>query len=297
MRQIIRGARAVALSAALFLSSAAVISLTSSNAGADTTVSAFYLDIGGSASVGVQPTTGYPKGQRTDDGYADDLVALEASKGVTLALHETGCSGETTASMIYGGDKCYVLPDTQLNEALSFLQSHHDDDGLVTIDLGFNDLRPCFHDWTADQRCVDRQLATVRQQLTAIIGLLKDVAGPNVRFIGVGHYDPYLGDSLKGAKGWQVATRSLSVVRHLDQVLGVLYRSFGIPMANVGQAFKINDTQPVTVSGYGTVPENVAEVCQLTWMCQPEPLGPNIHPNAAGYQAIANAIDQVLTPW
>ncbi len=297
MKRIIRGARALVLSAAMVLSCGAVISLTAPNAGADTTVSAFYLDIGGSASVGVQPTVGYPKGQRTDAGYADDLVALEATKDVTLDLHEIGCSGETTATMIYGGDKCYASPDTQLNEALSFLQAHHDDDGLVTIDLGFNDLRPCFHQWTTDTKCVDRQLGTVRQQLTAIIGLLQDVAGPNVKFIGVGHYDPYLSDLLHGQKGWKVAARSLSVVRQLDQVLGVVYRSFGIPMANVGQAFKINDTQPVSVAGIGTVPENVAEVCQLTWMCQPEPLGPNVHPNDVGYETIATAIDHVLTPW
>jgi lysophospholipase L1-like esterase len=297
MKNVLRCVRVVALSAAVLASFATLVAAGSTNAGADPAVSAFYLDIGGSASLGVQPTVGYPKGQRTDDGYADYLVTLEATKGVTLDLHEIGCSGETTNTMLHGGDKCYVSPDTQLNEALSFLQSHHDDDGLITIDLGFNDLRPCFHNWSTDQKCVMRQLATVRAQLTEIIDLMSDVAGPNVRFVGVGHYDPFLGDALNGQIHSVVAVRSLTVIRHLDQVLSTVYRSFGIPMANVGQAFEINSTSPVAIVGLGTVPENVAEVCQLTWMCQPEPLGPNIHPNAAGYETIAAAINRALIPW
>jgi hypothetical protein len=87
------------------------------------------------------------------------------------------------------------------------------------------------------------------------------------------------------------------MVRHLDETLTSVYRSFGIPIADVGGAFKIDSTEPVALSGSGTVPENLAEVCLLTWMCQPPPLGPNIHPNDAGYQTIATAIEDELTPW
>jgi hypothetical protein len=36
------------------------------------------------------------------------------------------------------------------------------------------------------------------------------------------------------------------------------------------------------------VPLNVATICNLTWECVP-PQGPNEHPNASGYQVIANA--------
>ncbi|HUZ42058.1 MAG TPA: hypothetical protein VMU68_11795 [Acidimicrobiales bacterium] len=292
-----RGARAVALSVAMVASFMTFGVVSSSGAGADTSVTAFYLDIGASSSVGVQPTASYPKGQRTDDGYANDLVAQEATKGVTLDLHAIGCSGETTSTMIYGGDRCYVSPDTQLNEAITFLRSHQGENGLVTIDLGFNGLLPCLHQWSTDPECVTRQLDNVRQQLTVIIGLLKDVAGPKVKFIGVGHYDPYIADSLNDPYRADFAKWSLHAVRHLDAVLRSVYESYEIPMANVAQAFKIDSTAMVNVAGIGSVPENVAEVCQFTWMCQPEPLGPNIHPNDAGYQTIAAAIEQQLTPW
>ena len=87
-----------------------------------------------------------PRGQRTDSGYTDDVVIAEASLGVSLDLHEIGCPGETTGTMINGGDTCYSPPDSQLNEAVAFLQSHHDERGIVTIDLGFNDVRTCLAD-------------------------------------------------------------------------------------------------------------------------------------------------------
>lgn len=77
-----------------------------------------------------------------------------------------------------------------------------------------------------------------------------------------------------------------------------MYASIGIPMAMVGTAFESRDVAMVNVAGVGRVPENVANACSLTWMCQPAPLGPNIHPNDAGYTAIALAIGGVLkAPW
>jgi len=297
MKNVSHGVRVVALTVATVASFVTFGLVSSSSAGADTPVTAFYLDIGASASLGVQPTASYPKGQRTDEGYADYVVAQEATKGVTLELHEIGCSGEITNTMVYGGDRCYVSPDTQLNEAISFLQSHQDENGLVTIDLGFNDLLPCLHQWSTNPDCVTRHLDNVRQQLTAIIGLLKDVAGANVKFIGVGHYDPYVAESLNDPYRADFSKWSMHVVRHLDEVLSSVYKSFEIPMADVAQAFKIDSTATVNIAGIGAVPENVAEVCHLTWMCQPGPLGPNIHPNDAGYQSIAAAIEQQLTPW
>lgn len=300
MKNLLRGVRVAVLGAAVLVSYVTFVAVSPPVAGADTAVTAvtaFYLDIGASESLGVQPTVTNPRGQRTHQGYADDLVAQEAAKGVTLDLHEIGCSGETTATMMSGNDHCYSSLNTQLNVALSFLRTHFTENGLVTIDLGFNDLLPCRHNWITDQYCVARQLDAVHQNLTEIIGLLKDAAGPNVKFIGVGHYDPYLGIAPNIPLHLSTANASLRVVRQLNQVLGDVYGSFGIPMAAVDQAFKSNSTARVKVAGRGSISANVAEVCLLTWMCQPAPMGPNIHPNDAGYQTIANTIEQLLTPW
>jgi lysophospholipase L1-like esterase len=69
-------------------------------------------------------------------------------------------------------------------------------------------------------------------------------------------------------------------------------------VADVGAAFNIDNTSQVTLANVGTVPDNLAEVCLLTWMCPPTPYGPNMHPNDAGYEAIADSIAaQLPTPW
>ena len=40
----------------------------------------FYLALGGSGSVGVQPTAAAPHGRPTDAGYANDLLVMERSR-------------------------------------------------------------------------------------------------------------------------------------------------------------------------------------------------------------------------
>ncbi len=267
-------------------------------ASGSTLPTAFYLDIGGSASLGYQPTPTSPHGQHTDSGYADYLVALEAAKGVSLQLTEIGCAGETTVTMLVGGDTCYPNPDTQLAEAVSFLRAHYDESGVVTIDLGFNDIRPCFQFATVDPSCVRDKIELVREQLPDILSALKAAAGPNVTIVGLGHYDPYLAHYVEGSMGRAFAEASFDAVTTLDHSLHDAYSDAGVPMADVNSAFNGNDTSPVTLAGVGTVPDNVAEICLLTWMCQASSYPPNIHPNDAGYEAIADSIAAVLpAPW
>ncbi|HUH80894.1 MAG TPA: hypothetical protein VLZ06_06165 [Solirubrobacteraceae bacterium] len=62
-------------------------------------------------------------------------------------------------------------------------------------------------------------------------------------------------------------------------------------MAHVDSAFRTYDTShEERLAGHSTqVPVAVAEVCRLTWMCAPAPVGPNIHANPTGYHVIAQA--------
>jgi lysophospholipase L1-like esterase len=276
----------------------AVMSLWSTtNAGAATTTSAFYLDLGASVPVGVQPTPAVPKGQPTDHGYANDLVAMEAAQGVTLQLTQLGCPGESLSTFIDGGDRCYTGSDTQFSDALAFLKAHYDQAGLVTIDLGYNTLRPCFVASTVDTMCVSQNIATVQQQLTQVVGTLKAVAGPNVTFIGVGHYDPYYAKVLRGATGRAFAAHSAPVMHTFNDVLRSVYASFAIPFANVARAFHDYDGATTQLANGVTVSDNAAVACALTWMCAPPPFGPNIHPTDAGYQVIANTIATLIPSW
>ena len=42
----------------------------------------------------------------------------------------------------------------------------------------------------------------------------------------------------------------------------------------------------------GTVPRNVALICQWTWACVAPPRGPNQHANQAGYTVIAQTFQR-----
>ncbi len=253
-----------------------------------------YLDIGASVSVGVQPTPRDPKGQPTNRGYSNRLVTIEAAKGITLKLTELGCPGESIATMLHGPDPCYVAPDTQLSDAVAFLHSHHTAATIVTVDLGFNTLNVCFRHFDIDLTCVAPHLALLRQQLGQVMTALTRAAGPHVVFVGLGHYNPYLTMSTKEGVAEVFAGNSVAALHQMNQSLSQVYRSFRAPMADVARAFHEEDTRKVrTLKGELTT-VNVQYECRLTWMCAPKPYGPNIHPNDAGYWAIARAVAAAL---
>lgn len=265
-----------------------------SAAGTATSDPTFLLAIGASVSVGVQPTLRHAHGQPTHKGYTNDLLAMQAAKGTTLQLIQTGCPGETTQQVLYGGDHCYAPGDSQLLRAVAFLRSHQNQEGIVTIDLGFNDLHGCLFHQSVDMNCVNQRMNLLSVQLPQIITALKAAAGPQVKFVGINHYNPYLAVSLSGPTGEAFADASVPVIDLLNSTLATVYAQNAIPIADVAARFRTLDKTPVAVNGIGTVPENVAQICALTWMCQSPPYGPNLHPNDQGYQTIADAIAAVL---
>lgn len=272
--------------------------LTHPFAGSSATVtSGFYLDVGASASLGFQPT-GIPKhnGHRTDTGYANDVVSYLATKGVDLQLRQIGCPGETVESMLLSGDHCYTLPQRQLLAAEQFLKANYNATGLVTIDLGFNDVRPCLNTAVVDEACVTAGLASVSRDLTPVLTALKAAAGPNVHFIGLDYGDPFLNKFLQGGVHVAVATRTLQVMSALDAELVHGFQTSHIPVANVAGAFQLDNRNPTELKGVGVVPLNVARTCELTWNCTGYPFGPDDHPNNKGYGVIASAIESALPP-
>lgn len=262
----------------------------------------FYLDIGASASMGAQPDA-HGIGRYTNTGYSNDLVTIEASKGLELDLNEIGCPGENVQSMLSISTqariqllkkRCYHSGPTQLTLATSFLQAHHSDTGVVTIDLGFNNMRVCLSLTTISPACVKNNLRYVRQDLPKILADLESAAGPNVHFVGLDYSDPYLADYFNGPSGFADATETLTAMTAMNSILAEAYGNAHMAVAQVAQAFDSANTSLVTLAGVGTVPENVKQVCLLTWMCTPAPRGPDDHPNNAGYMVIAQAIAAVL---
>jgi lysophospholipase L1-like esterase len=254
----------------------------------------FYLDLGGSASVGFQPTPAHPRGQPTSNGYSNDIVTYEAAKGINVHLTELGCPGETTTTMLYGGGPCYGPGDSQLQEATNFLFSHFNDIGIVTLDFGFNDLHPCLANDVVDEVCVQNQLNDMQVELPTILKELKGAAGPRFSFIALDHYNPYLAYEAFDPSEAAFASEASDVIDRLNITLDQIYLSADVPVAQVDTAFQSQDFTRTRLKGVGEVPENVRNACELTWMCQPAPYGPDLHPNDAGYALIARAIEKVL---
>jgi len=264
----------------------------------------YYLSLGDSLAQGVQPATpplppGVLPGQsiETDQGYADDLFAhYSAQFPGNLQLVKLGCPGETTTSMLTGaGSPCSYTEGSQLAQALAFIRAHRSAVVLVTIDIGANNVDGCAAGGVINPRCVANGFAEAQSDMPKILGALQNAVGEDTVMAGMNLYDPFLADYLTGPAGQAAAEQSASLDVAFNSLLGSSFTALGIPVADVQTAFSTTDfADTATLPGVGTVPLNVARICEWTWMCAPSPIGPNIHANQAGYQEIATAFQQAI---
>ena len=235
----------------------------------------------------------------TDQGYPDQLASMLQRRGQDLRLVKLGCSGETTVTLINGGI-CTYPGGSQLAAATQFLRQHRGQVSLVTIDVGANDLNPCLAlgQVAQIQSCLTALIPQVVANLTTIMSALRQAGGSRVEIIGMRYYDPELADWLTGAAGQALAQASVGLLDTYNGYLAGVYQQYGADVADVFTAFGTTDfTDQVTLPGLGTLPGNVATICQLTWECVAPPQGPNEHANAAGYHVIAGAFLAAGRPW
>lgn len=277
--------------AALAVMAVAVLTACSSpSAGQPVTPSSYYLALGDSLSQGVQPDAAGASVE-TGQGYPDLVYATLLASHPALRLVRLGCPGETTQTMMHGGI-CHYSAGSQLAAATAFLRAHRGHVFLVTIDIGANDLEDCGNQPGLTQlaSCIG-QLPKATANVAAILASLRAAAGPGVRIAGMNYYLPALAEWRSGLLGRATAELSEKFAVAYDDLLKRAYGQAGITVANVFGAFETtNFGDPVTVPGIGSVPRNVARICQWTWECAPPPRGPNQHANSAGYRVIADAI-------
>ncbi len=237
----------------------------------------------------------------TTTGYANDVAKLEQGQlHQALALNQLGCFGTRIKYLTVDpvSNYCYKLPTTQLTTAVAFLKAHASDAGIVSIDLGFNDIRYCLWENPINTKCVPEALASVVKGFPTVLKDLKAAAGPRVALVGLTYYDPFLAFYLDGKTGPARAKQSLAYITQLNGILAKDYTAAGIPYANEPAALHSHDTSLVKLDNVGTIPANVQAVCTDTWMCVGSPFGPDDHPNNVGYMLIARAIVAVLpSPW
>ena len=261
----------------------------------------YYVSLGTSLSVGVQPNSSgvlLP----SDNGYADKLFAsirpafdTSGAQPRELRLIKLGCPGETLEKMTNGGS-CLYVAGSQLDAAVDFLTDNLGNVHLVTIDMGGNDFRNagCIGT-TVDLDCANAVSAQISTDLAAVLATLRDAAGPDTTIVGMNYYNPDLAFWLEGAAGETLAVRSAEAVSFLTNILRTTYETAGMPLADVAGAFQSDDwTLMPSSQPLPDLPLNVANICEFTYMCDPEPVGPDIHANSAGYGRIADTFAAVL---
>jgi lysophospholipase L1-like esterase len=259
----------------------------------------YYLSLGDSLAQGMQPD-GAGLTLNTDQGYADQLYAIEKRRIPGLKLVKLGCGGETTTSFLTGhgnsGDAlllgCDPAGGSQMAAAERFLRAHHrgGEVALVTLDIGANDVDGCTDEDTIETNCVIRGAEHISANLPVILRRLRRAGAPGTPMAAMTLYNPFLELYLTPG-GHAEALASDRYARNVNEGLASIYRAGGFRVAHVDTAFHTYDTSRRTSLAGQTrpVPVAVAEVCRLTWMCAPAPVGPNIHANALGYGVIARA--------
>jgi lysophospholipase L1-like esterase len=262
----------------------------------------YYVSLGTSLSVGVQPN-GVGLTLPTNDGYSDQLFdsirpAFEATGNRELRLIKLGCPGETLDDFVNGGS-CIYIAGSQLDAAVDFLEDNAGKIHLVTIDMGGNDFRnaDCI-EATVDFDCVNTVSLQIAADLAAALATLGTAAGAGTTVVGMNYYNPYLSSWLEDAAGQALAVESAQAATILNGLLGTTYATAGMPVADVADAFNSDDfvtMVPTTLPAPNdNLPLSVANICDFTYQCDPDPVGPDIHANNAGYALIAATLEAVL---
>ena len=262
----------------------------------------YYLSLGDSLSQGMQPDL-HGVTRDTNQGYTNDLLAIERGHVRNLQLVALGCGGDTTTSLLTGQGNnanasalhCDRKGGSQEAAAIRFLKAHHKkgEVRLITVDIGANDVDGCAN-VPASQivSCVTTGLGTIGRNLPQILAGLKKAAPKGTTLAAMNLYDPVLGTWF--APGHGLAAESVTLTQLLNNKLNSIDAAGGFLTADVAGAFNAYDMSDTVTWENQQIPVAVANVCSWTWACQTPPSGPNIHANKNGYQVIANAFANVL---
>jgi lysophospholipase L1-like esterase len=310
-----RSTIAVALSSLMALSVIGVGLVATSGVSQATTHELYYVSLGDSYSVGFQPTA---LSAADPTGGTSGYTAYVA-KHEHLKLLNFGCGGATTSSIVNRigcGDPAalhsVLYPTTtQEQAALNFINDPVNAGrvGLITISIGGNDVTGCTQsDPTAAIACLTAADQAITANVTALVTNLNaalTAARDTAKIVGLTYPNVLLGAYVNpgGAAGQSLASESqLAFDELINPTLQSAYTT-GVPngvFVNVtdapyGRATAGGDT-PFTSTQkfrqFGTIPNAVAEVCQLTYFCSLQ----NIHANTRGYRFIGSLIVAALPP-
>lgn len=244
----------------------------------------YYLALGDSLAAGYQPGAGDDKA----GGYAG-LVNAALSGFGRSTLVNLACSGETTTTMINGGE-CAYPQGSQLAAAVAFLKGHAHWTHVITVDIGANDVQRCVR-VGIDNACLAAGLQAVAANLPVILGQLR-AAAPRAQIIVLNYYNPFLAAYLLGPTGQGVAYATALLQPVLNASIAQSAAGVAARVADVAGLFQSTNWTTVTLPGAGQMPANVALICVWTWMCTQG----DFHANDAGYAVLAKAVASEVEP-
>lgn len=278
-------AKQALISSALMALALVMVGPTGAAGGATTAQppTTYYLALGDSLSTGGGATSG--------QGYVNDVYAAEKSIIPGLQLVNLGCAGDSTTRMIHGGLCHSYTTGNQLGDAEAFLASHVGTVKFVTIDIGGDDVDGCAPNGVINNTCVQNGLQAVVTNMQTILRGLRG-AGGNVPIVGMTYYDPWLSYYLTGPSGQQTATASLALLHQLNSELRSAFKQHHARVAAVQKAFDSWDMALTGSFNGQTLPQDVANICNWTHMC--DPTNPTVHTNDTGHALIATAFESRL---
>lgn len=247
---------------------------------AATTPTVYYVAMGDSLGAGIGATT-------ASNSYVQLVYQHELARVPGLQLRNFSCSGATTSSVLHS-HSCDASV-TQLEQAEAFLKAHPGQIAFLTIDIGANDIDGCAAGGSINLTCIASGIAAINSNLPQILSGL-ETASPGIEVFGTNYYDPFLAAWLTGPTGETQAQQSVTQADAFNAILTNLYAASGFPTADVATAFETDDFAPTGAYNSLTLPENVANICNWTHMCQFS----DIHANDTGHALLAQTFEQLL---
>lgn len=249
-----------------------------------------YLALGDALAYGMQIAklrariaAGAVRPESFDTGYVDVLAAHLRTRTPDLTVVDLGCPGESTISFVAGpcgfatSGKPFgtpplplhtAYPGAQLAAASAYLDEHPGEVGLITLDIGINDLRTVLAacpEGEGRHACVAAALPAALERaganLRTILCRLK-AAAPGARILVATVYDWLAGADPEG-----------------DPAVLALNRTITTEASRAGAG--LVDIHPA----FNCTGDPRERLCALTLLCTP---AQDLHPSDAGYRVIGD---------
>ncbi len=197
------------------------------------------------------------------------------------------------AAQRVGGGNC-GFARSQHADSLGYIKRNRKRLGFITINVSNNNFTTCTAGGSVDLACVQAGNEALDRDLPKIYRELRRTAGKRTPIVVFNVYDPFLALFLQGGEYRQLALLSVDLAAGISTKIETYGLKQKFKLADAFAAFKTSQTTQTTNVNGQPVPVAVAQICAYTFMCRPAPVGPDIHPNDAGYAAIATAIGKPL---